>query len=89
MPTTNKESRQATRQRIKQNIQRREERSGQAQRKERIEVDFFDSLREDNQKFFNLLDPGSWKGLKAVYADPSNSKELGELVGNLMSGGSM
>ena len=80
------ETRQEARQRIKQNIQRREKSSGQT---EQIVVDLFDDLREDNQKFFRLFDFGRWEDLKAAYKDPSNTLELSELVGNLMEGKSL
>jgi hypothetical protein len=77
------ETREQARQRIKQNIRRREESSGQV---EKIEVDLFDELREGNQKFFNLFDFGKWEDLKTRYKDPTNSLSLAELVGNLMEG---
>ena len=77
------ETREQARQRIKKNIQRR---SGSAPVTERIEVDFFDSQREGNQKFFNLLDFGRWQELKSTYKDPTNKKSLPELVGELLEG---
>lgn len=81
-----KESRQEARKRIKANIARREKTGGQA---ERIEVDLFDDLREDNQKFFRLFDYGRWEDLKAAYEDPTNTLSLGELMGNLIEGKSL
>lgn len=84
------ETRQQARERIKQNIARRAQKSEKSGgQTERIVVDLFDDLREDNQKFFRLLDFGRWEDLKAAYKDPSNTLELSELVGNLMEGKSL
>jgi len=83
------ETRQEARQRIKQNIQRREKSEKSSGQTEQILVDLFDDAREDNQKFFRLFDFGRWEDLKAAYKDPSNTLELGELVGNLMEGKSL
>jgi len=77
------ETRDQARQRIKQNIARR---SGSSPVTERIEVDLFDNLREGNQKFFNLLDFGRWQELKSKYEDPTNTRSLPELVGELLEG---
>ena len=86
MPTTpTNETRQEARQRIKQNIQRRNKDQTQ-QTQELITVDLFDNLRDDNIKFFRLFDYGRWEDLKATYKDPSNKKELGELIGDLLNG---
>jgi len=83
------ETRQEARQRIKQNIQRRAEAKESSGPAKQIMVDLFDALREDNQKFFRLFDFGRWEDLKAAYKDPSNTLELGELVGNLLEGKSL
>jgi len=84
-----RETRQEARQRIKENIQRREKTSETGGQAKQIVVDLYDELREDNQKFFRLFDFGRWEDLKAAYKDPTNKLELGELVGNLLEGKSL
>ena len=81
-------TRQEIRQRVKKNIERRDERTSPSQ-KELITVDLFDNLREDNIKFFRLLDFGIWNDVKAAHKDPSNTKELAELIGDLLEGNSL
>ena len=77
------ETREQARQRIKQNIARR---SGGGPVKEVIDIDLFSAQREGNQKFFNLLDFGCWQELKSRYKDPTNTRSLPELVGDLLEG---
>jgi len=54
--------------------------------KERIEIDLFDDLREDNQKFFRLLDSAEWEKLKAKAEDPANNKPMEVLIGEMLEG---
>lgn len=82
-------TRQEIRQRVKKNIAQREERLNPSAKKTLITVDLFDNLREDNIKFFRLLDFGIWNDVKAAHKDPSNTKELAELIGDMLEGNSL
>jgi hypothetical protein len=51
-----------------------------------IKIDLFDDLKDDNDKFAQLLDKGQWDVLRSKLEDPDNKKSMAELVGELMEG---
>jgi len=53
---------------------------------ESIIVDLFDERQDDNKKFIRLFNDVSWRKLITEASDPSNEKELDELLKELLEG---
>lgn len=53
---------------------------------ERIEPDLIDPLKEDNQRFVNLLDPLRWSKLIRDFQNTDDKRSLAEMLEELVEG---